>query len=110
MIEFTIYGEVPSKKNAWRHGKDGVYLPKTQQKALDDLQLQMQVHKPRKPLEGSLAVMIEIGGHTNKDLDNQVTTLLDLLQKAGIIKNDKDVEDIHAWYGGRGVTVTVEDL
>lgn len=99
MIElgFMVRGEVPSKKNAWRRGTQGqVYLPAAQQRLIDDLHIQLNSIRSQwsipVPLTGGLAVHIAI--YTDKktiDVDNQGTTMLDLLQKAGIIHNDRDV-------------------
>ena len=36
-------------------------------------------------------------GTYRTDLDNRVTTMLDLLQKGGIITNDRKVKHIDAW-------------
>lgn len=87
-------GVVPSKKNAVRHkfGGGGFY-EKGMKREIDWLTMQFRMaYAPRDPLEGSLMVHTEIYRlPASKDNDNMHTTLLDCLQAAGVIKNDKMV-------------------
>lgn len=94
IVLLTLQGPVPSKKNAWRHTKGRVYLPAQQQADIDALVIQAQSKRgglSLKQLEGQKlrvsAVFIVPREH--KDLDNVFTTILDVLQAAGIIQNDK---------------------
>jgi Holliday junction resolvase RusA-like endonuclease len=101
MISLTIQGRVPSKKNAWRR-KEGqrAYLPA--QIAADIEALEWEAISARNKIPFSdlakihAAKRLRVIGefHVKKevvDLDNAWTTLLDVLQKAGIIINDKTV-------------------
>ena len=47
-----------------------------------------------KPLGGSLAVLIRVSVHRNRDIDNIAKPLLDALVKGGAIKDDRYVDKI----------------
>lgn len=102
VLIFELKGKIPSKKNAWKpNGRGGMYLDKALRRELDGLTLQLIAIRNKnrllKPMEGSIRIEVvfyEKGGRS--DLDNVYTTLQDLLQSAGIIKNDRMVEDIIA--------------
>lgn len=98
MIELILQGRVPSKKNAWKARAGGKhYLPSQIQADIDALVIQAQASKHRldlKPIQGKkrLRVIAEFFVHDEHiDLDNAFTTLLDVLQKAGVIENDRYV-------------------
>lgn len=101
MIELVLTGVVPSKKNAWRRGNGGkVYLPAQVQADIDALIIQANAQRHQLDLKeiagGRLSVaVIFFVPREHKDLDNCFTTLLDVLQKAGIIENDKLVREFH---------------
>lgn len=99
MIELTLQGRVPSKKNAWRR-KEGqrAYLPpqiKADIEALEWEALSARnklVPSDREEILGARRLRATAIFYVKKevvDLDNAWTTLLDVLQKAGIITNDK---------------------
>lgn len=101
MIDLTLTGLVPSKKNAWRRGNGSkVYLPAQVQADIDALVFQAKALRHRlniKEITGvrlSVVVVFHVP-REHKDLDNCFTTLLDVLQKAGIIENDKLVREFH---------------
>lgn len=92
---------MPSKKNSWHRGANGgIYVPEGVKSKLDDFlwQLKPVVMKQGKQLPITDICAIDAIFHTcdRLDLDNKLTTLLDLLQKSGCIKNDKQIEEIHA--------------
>jgi len=98
MISITLQGRVPSKKNAWRRpaGKGKAYLPSQIQADIDALQVQAQLRRHGEDVKflWGKKLRVQVQFHTKKetvDLDNAYTTLLDVLQKAGIIDNDKNV-------------------
>lgn len=94
-ITLTLKGVVPSKKNAWRRGAHGnVYLPPQVQADIDALVLLAKSQRHKLDLESIADSRLEVVAHftvptEQKDLDNVWTTLLDVLQAAEIIKNDK---------------------
>lgn len=95
MIQLTLQGKVPSKKNAWRRGRgQKAYLPAQIQADIDALIIQAQAQRHGLKLAEIAGKKIRVIAefHVWKeqvDLDNAFTTLLDVLQKAGIIENDK---------------------
>ena len=104
MISFTRIGNIPSKKNRWRRGANGnVYIPPEVKSELDDFLWQLK--KPKADLgpaiESEVVIRCIFAGQMAKDLDNMTTTLLDLLQSAEIIKNDRQVVEIHTQKGIR---------
>lgn len=99
-IEVKLPGEMPSKKNRWRMGENGMYIPKDVSKELEafvwDLKSVRNAYRLAKPHEGEVLVSVTFFVKKDKDLDNMTTTLLDLLQAAGLIKNDMQVVGIEA--------------
>lgn len=101
MFQCTFTGRIPSKKNRWRRSRSGgVYLPKKEQHdsdiILQEIIQQRNAQKLWEPIAGDLRVTFWIP-RSRSDLDNQITTLLDLLQKARIIVNDKNVTELHSY-------------
>lgn len=103
MIAFTLEGIMPSKKNKWQHNfRTGqVYLPTDLKKEIDYFIWQIATLKikgelSREPVTYDLDVTALFCGDNNNDLDNMLTTLLDILQKARVIKNDKQVVHLEA--------------
>lgn len=98
-LEFTLEGEVPSKKNAWKpRANGGRYIPEDVQANIDALLWQLKKIRsmlPR-PITGPISIRVDITSHTKKqDTDNRYTTLQDILQKADILANDNDVDEIY---------------
>lgn len=94
MIELTLMGPVPSKKNAWKRGRNGVYLPPQAQADIDALVIQGNSVRHGLKLETIEGKKLHVSAmfvlmREHEDLDNVFTTLLDVLQKANIIANDK---------------------
>lgn len=102
MIQLTITGPFPSKKNAWRRRAGGkAYLPPQMQADIDALIIQAQSAKQHfnRKLHEEVLAADRIGVRAEfhvcdslKDLDNVYTTVLDVLQKAGVIENDRKVK------------------
>lgn len=99
-VRFKLKGEMPSKKNRWKVGKGGqVFIPKDVKSELDDMLWQLKSVRSKnvsEPIAEPIKVEVIFYGQYRKDLDNMTTTLLDLLQKSEIIKNDKEVLHIDA--------------
>ncbi|MES2060243.1 MAG: RusA family crossover junction endodeoxyribonuclease [Patescibacteria group bacterium] len=91
-IRFKIEGLVPSKKNKVRHrfGGGGFYDPETRRE-IDWLVMQLRSKAPKETFKCEMEVHTEIHTNRRQDGDNAHTTILDCLQSAGIIKNDKDI-------------------
>jgi Holliday junction resolvase RusA-like endonuclease len=91
-LKFTLTGEMPSKKNNYKRGAHGrLYIPENVQGVLDDFLWQLKKHRQKKPFTGriSLYAIFYCKDPLKQDGDNMGTTLQDLLQKAGVIENDK---------------------
>lgn len=97
-LSFKLDGEMPSKKNQWKHGAGGqVYIPKDTMSQIDDFLWQIRNIRTRQFITGSieekrLRVSVQFYSDEEKDLDNKYTTLQDILQKSGLIKNDKQIK------------------
>ena len=94
MVCLQLQGPVPSKKNAWRRGGGNVYLPAKVQADIDALIWQAKAQRPKLDLSDIAGKRVRVDAHffvprEHKDLDNVFTTLLDVLQKAGVLENDK---------------------
>ncbi len=100
---------MPSKKNAWKRASGGhVYIDKKMSSVLDDFLWQLRgamgIHQKGKkhaqfPIVLPLELTVSFKTRRQKDLDNMVTTLMDLLQKSGVIKNDSQILKINATKG-----------
>jgi Holliday junction resolvase RusA-like endonuclease len=83
-----IEGHVPSKKNKWKPGRGRVFLPREAQREIDSLILQVRMQWQREALEQAEIRMHFRVRDGRGDLDNKQTTILDVLVKAGVVKND----------------------
>ncbi len=100
---FTLHGHVPSKKNSYRRSADRtMYIPEDIQKELDDFLWQLKGvrahHRMSEPIIGNIEVSLDfamIVHPDTQDSDNMATTIFDLLQKGGIIENDKYIYRHH---------------
>lgn len=103
-FEFTVCGETPSKKNGLSFsGKTKVpYKSKSYRRMKPLILLQMK-HQWADMKARTIDYPVEISfsfthrDNVRRDSDNQVSTLLDIMQEAGILKNDcwQIVRDIH---------------
>lgn len=91
MIELVLEGNVPSKKNSRINRGDGKSFPNKkfvqwQNDALIQVrrQTRQRLYKPV-----VLEVIIYFGTMTKADLDNRVTSVLDMLVEALVITDDK---------------------
>lgn len=87
--------------------RNGIRIPENVKVEIDALIWQLisarNEFRAEFPLEGDVSVDITVP-RGKADLDNQVTTLLDCLQKAGIVKNDKNVVFIQAAFSNQTKT------
>lgn len=102
ILNFIIKGNCPSKKNKYRQGKGHWYKPDDVVSFIDSaiIQIKEQLSEFKRkdlPLKGKIEVkmIFEIKGR-DKDLDNLIVTINDMLQSAGIIENDKQIVKIRA--------------
>lgn len=91
MIELVLEGSVPSKKNSRINRGDGVSFPSTkfmhwQNDALKQVRLQT---RQRFYVPVSIEVIIYFGTNIRADLDNRLTSILDMLVEALVLLDDK---------------------
>lgn len=95
MITLILQGHAPGKKNQLRFGSGRAYREQDVVVAIEKLQTQAwiqwrQAHAPAEaqPIEHpELTVRFYVYDRAS-DRDNKLTTILDLLQKAGVLVND----------------------
>jgi Holliday junction resolvase RusA-like endonuclease len=97
-MRFILEGKIPSKKNTWRLNKWGK-IYQSEQTAINALIMQLLSQKQQYvglPVIVDCMADITLWGDNRNDLDNQITSILDIFQKAEIIKNDRLVKHIVA--------------
>ena len=88
-MKLTLKGFVPSKKNLLRRSKNGgMYRKADVVCQIDWLTLQAANQWIGKSVEYPVISMHFVCADYRRDLDNMGTTILDCLQKAGVIVND----------------------
>lgn len=91
IVELTLEGNVPSKKNSRINTRSGVSFPSKnftewQQSALQQTRLQTRA-RLFKPV--SIEIIIYFGTNGRADLDNRITSILDMLVDALVLRDDK---------------------
>lgn len=97
-IKFKLIGQIPAKKNDLRRGRYGQFYHK-EDKAMTALIMQLKVQKQQYtelPLKGRCSLELSVWGGDRKDLNNEMTTICDLLENAGIVENDRQIKHIVA--------------
>lgn len=93
-----ILGDVPAKKNMYRMGRGNFYLPKEIGDYQKDFNLQcrQQLGAGYAPVTAKIALYAVFYTKRDKDLDNMLNGLMDALQSAKVIENDRDIIRITA--------------
>lgn len=91
MIELVLEGSVPSKKNQRINRGDGVSFPSKkfvqwQSDALKQVRIQT---RQRFLVPVGVEVIIYFGTKVRSDLDNRLSSILDMLVEALVLKDDK---------------------
>lgn len=91
MVEFVLTGSIPSKKNSRINRGDGKSFPSKkfvqwQSDAIKELRLQT---RQRFYVPVAIEVIIYFGTNTRADLDNRLTSILDMLVEALVLRDDK---------------------
>jgi len=120
MIQVEIVGRIPSKKNNKRIIKVGGRYMLISSKAWVEFEkkilpeIQKQVKGISVPVRDTCEVRIDVKlkGKVRVDLDNTVSGVLDILQKAGVIEDDNLVVVIQASKNGghKDFSTTVQVL
>jgi Holliday junction resolvase RusA-like endonuclease len=85
----TLLGHCPSKKNAWKRGKNGVYLDNKVSAQIEWLTLQAAEQWSGRALVEHPNMRLRFYVRDKRqDRDNLMVTVMDCLQKAGVIRND----------------------
>lgn len=92
-----IEGETPSKKNAKIRTRSGYMIPSAQhQKWHQDAMLQLhgqisRMRKPPEPIEQPVQITLRFfhGDNVRRDSDNQASSIMDLLQDAKLLADDR---------------------
>jgi len=89
-MTLVLRGGVPSKKNSYRRSAGGgMHRPANVKALIDSLVLQARNQwQGKPPLEGALVRMGFVVKDGASDLDNKLTTMLDCLVTAGVLRND----------------------
>lgn len=92
----TLIGRVISKKN--NHAGGGKFFITSRAYKQFETGSLWQLKKVKEVYDGEISVRLSfmMKGKLDTDLDNMVTSVIDVLQKAGIIVNDKKVMEIKA--------------
>lgn len=90
-VELTLEGNVPSKKNSRARTRTGISVPNNkfiqwQNDAMWQVRKQTR-HRFFKPV--GVEVIIYFGTMGRADLDNRVTSILDMLVEALVLRDDK---------------------
>lgn len=96
-FEATLSGHIPAKKNAWKRSRwGGVYQSK--KKEIDDLLWQMAEARNKlkkfNTIIGDAYLNCVIYDNDRCDTLGQLETIGDLLEAAGVVKNDRQIKQI----------------
>lgn len=100
IVEIELSGNVPSKKNSRINLSSGKSIPSAKYRAWRNAALwqvkQQTRHLFTKPVK--LEVVVYFSTKIRADLDNRVTSILDMLVDALVLQDDKwqNVPEIHA--------------
>lgn len=89
MIQVAIAGTIPAKKNTQRISKHGGIFKQQEVRDYEDL-VAWHMLKHKGAITGTFGVRGTFTIAKRKDMDNALTTLLDCLQRCGVIRNDND--------------------
>lgn len=101
LFSVTVLGEVPSKKNRYRVSGGSMYLDQdvTDWQTAAGWQIKEQLMhgwKPFRNIEVPLRVEVEFYIKRDKDLDNMLNSVFDLLQSCQVIENDRQIGKVVA--------------
>lgn len=83
-----LVGPVPCKKSKYRRGRTALYLDRSVSAAIDALVLQAQAQWRRPPVEHPDITITFRVRHRRADRDGMLATVMDILQRAGVVAND----------------------
>lgn len=99
MIRFQIFGETPSKKNSKIWTRSGKLIPSKAHQvwkanAIDQMAMQLELMNTKeRPQDIDYPVSITLtfyhGDNVRRDSDNQAASIMDLLQDAKVLADDR---------------------
>lgn len=96
-VNFVLPGEVPSKKNSWALGNGRIYTPGDVKRWVkDSLWLLKPILRKNSTITQKCHLEAIFCISHDKDIDNMLGSLMDLLQTSGLIKNDRLIVEVKA--------------
>lgn len=91
MVELRLEGSIPSKKNSRINRGDGKSFPSRRYMDWqDDAMRQVRIQTRERFFNPvSIEVLIYFGTKTRADLDNRLTSILDMLVECVVLRDDK---------------------
>lgn len=101
-MKFTIQGAVPSKSNSYKLTNRGKFASMYKAKGLKAYEKMFYLQVPAEArgveLKGLLKVFLSVYYTSNRlDLDNSAKIILDCMQDAKVMKNDRQVVELHMY-------------
>jgi Holliday junction resolvase RusA-like endonuclease len=99
LAQFKLLGEVPGKKNQWHIRGDGkgMYMAQGVKDWNQSIGWQLKAQlRGFKSSPGPLRLVAHFYILRDKDLDNMLATVMDGLQKMGVLQNDRTVFQLEA--------------
>lgn len=93
-MKFIITTDIISHKNLWKRAKWGG-LYNSQPEKYNDLLAQITKQRTKPTIETNCRVNVIIRGDNRKDANNQFQTLCDILEKTGVVKNDRLIKEFY---------------
>lgn len=87
-MTIRLLGPVPCKKSKYRRGRTALYLDRSVSAAIDALVLQARAQWRRPPIEHPDITITFHVRHRRADRDGMLATVMDILQRAGVVAND----------------------
>ena len=110
---YVIKGRIPSKKNTVLKGRYG-QMYQAKQPELDAITWQLRQQKKHPTIISPVCVCYAVNSHSRRqDLSNIIASIDDCLEKAEIIKNDRQIEQTGYSYitfdkkRGEGAIITI---
>lgn len=118
ILKLELQGNIPSKKNSRINLKSGVSIPSQNYRAWhDDAMWQLKAQTRARICNPVIVEMvIYFGTKARADLDNRITSILDLLTDALILSDDKwqNIPEIHARAeyrkGNAGASIIIKNI
>lgn len=87
-VTLTLRGSIPCKKSKYRRSRRGLFLDRNTSDTIRGLILQVQAQWKREPVEHPEVIVRFWWRSLRADRDGKLATILDVLQKARVIRND----------------------